>query len=129
MAEAWEVIAGELPPGWEFDDDDEPSAFHADTGARTLCYETEHGAARAAWSIYGGRRAYAESIAPRLVREAAAKKYDGLTGVVLHQKQWAYGDTQLWATDGTEMFVKFDVYGPDICTAALAAIRALEEAT
>ena len=70
---AIEYFAGELPPGWEFSDEFEPSVFHSATGASTLCCETSEAAAREAWSIYGGRRAYAESQCIARVREMWAK--------------------------------------------------------
>ena len=115
--EAWEVIAGEIAPGSTVDMErfrwhehychDESSTWTAFTEATGIT-----------------RRDHAESIAPRLVREAAQKKH-GLRVLVAVE---FYDCERVCFSVTPDDFSKQSEYSaPDICTAALAAIRALEE--
>jgi len=101
--QAWEHIAPKLPPG--------PCADHGWPGFERVTGIT--------------RRAYAELIAPQRVREAA-EAYDGEP----HAIAFGFSPGDGWRVTvehaghvATHPLVQED--GPDICTAAWAAIQAL----
>ena len=106
--EAWEVIAGEWPPLVRGNKPHSPLE------------------AWGWWEEAAGitRRAYAESIAPRLVRGAARKKF-GVCDVTF----FCFGPDGRFDISISQFgpgYERVRVRGGDICTAALAAIRALE---
>ena len=127
--EAWEVIAGELPPGWTWS---HSVPVNESTGRRVSGMGSAEANAVRCWSRWSHRsgitrRAYAESIAPRLVREAAVRRFGDRPFFVAYS---------YWAEDGSHAIRVTPEYrpgsrdyhgaGPDICTAAVEVIRALE---
>ncbi len=124
--EAWEVIAGELPRHVSVEIHPGDNHWCIEAGD-ILCgpFDTREDAERHAWAIAGGRKAYAESIAPRLVREAAMSKFGPTVTVSFtHGTAWQYEQptvsVRVASEEGPLVFDR-----PDICTAALDAIRAL----
>ena len=122
----WEHIAPEDPPGFLFDEGERgyPYTVVAPVGDQSAWVEHDSPEqARAwAWACLGGRKRYAELIAPGLVREAATRHIEEQTVVLMAMD--VFGRFEFEVTDGG--FCSFaQGKGPDICTAALATIQAL----
>ena len=113
--EAWEHIAPELPPGAKRRD------------GYIWCCQGEFRRPGDAWDWFTTqtgitRKAYAELIAPGLVRKAATRHIEEQTVVLMAMD--VFGRFEFEVTDGG--FCSFaQGKGSDICTAALATIRAL----
>ncbi len=116
--EAWECIAGELPPG-------------AARGRGRYCdyFGHENLTALEAWACFTGKtgitkRAYAELIAPQRVREAAEAKVGEGHNVEVHFCSLGRVIVDVVSPiDARRLFGHGQ--GPDICTAAWEAIQAL----
>jgi hypothetical protein len=141
--EAWEVIAGELPPGYTW------ASAKGDVRGRVLRGEyivatgyTREQAAVVAWAVWRAesgitRRRYAEDIAPRRVREVAeavwADDLDrvdiGLRGGTAMVVVMVWGPWGRETGSGRERQSVMQAYGsgPDICTAAWASMLAMTE--
>ena len=127
--EAWEHIAGELPPGWTITvEDGDPRAILRDPrGGLHSAIPPQWDNARGsqvdfAWAKFGiSRRKYAELIAPQRVREAAEAVYGSYTFVHKHNENGHAFHVFAMRTDDIAQGA-----GLDICTAAWAAIVALK---
>ena len=122
--EAWEELSPELPPGWRIKFNGGNLAILSGDGTMFPRCGAARGAEKeAAWRHFGiTRKAYAELIAPGLVRKAATRHIEEQTVVLMAMD--VFGRFEFEVTDGG--FCSFaQGKGPDICTAALATIRAL----
>lgn len=116
--EPWESLCPELPPG----------AGPLDRYGRTTWRRSAVSPTQA-WLNFTEdtgmtRKAYAELIAPRLVREALKKSWheDGEPGPFVSVHFWPdHVEIEASARDEHETW-----NGPDICTAAIACINALK---
>lgn len=130
--ELYEILIGrELPRGWELEEQGPGDwfAYHVEVGACTRAGGTRGEAIEQAWDVVGGLRAHAESVALQRVRDEAAE--------ALSLEGWALDGVSLNVSDDGFGFKIFsfspaewvDVWhtGPDICTAASVAIRAIQE--
>jgi len=125
--EAWEHIAPELPPGWMLIESDACSGayFIWDADGRQaggFFHAPRSYAADIAWRCFGiTRRAYAELIAPQRVREAA-ERFGELWRFSFSVEHDIVSFSVAWRTANLD---PIEASGPDICTAACAAIQAL----
>ena len=129
--EAWEHIAPELPPGWTVENSGDMDYMQNWSTRAAEGTVTERGfcgreyAVEDCWEQFGiTRRRYAELIAPQRVREAADRvpRFAGID--TQHRLGVAYVFDVLVA-GGLGLRVHARGSGPDICTAAWAAIQAL----
>jgi len=130
--EAWEHIAPELPPGWSVEnsgDMDYQQNWATRAADGTV---TERGfcgreyAAEDCWEQFGAtRKAYAELIAPGLVRETAKAKFVIEKGWWIDYTYFSDGGRHEFRVASNLRPFDYRGSGPDICTAALATIQAL----